>query len=271
LKTGTLDRETRAILFHAPANAGNAFWPRVRRGVDAALDLVFPPHCASCGTPLLAADNKALCLACAEQMRWIGGDRCKLCGDAVGQGSGVVAQCGSCRSFPPRFIETISSAVVYGEGPSRNVVLALKFGRKLHVARLMGNVVARRIELTGQAVRGMVVVPAPLTRRGLRERGFNLAEEIARVVARRLSLRLETNLLEKIRATPPQATLGREKRHENLSGAFGCNARLAKRYSGATLLLIDDVITTGSTVSECARTLDAAGLKSVRAASFARG
>lgn len=271
MNTATLDRDTRAILFDGPEKSRGRVWGQLGRGVDAALDLLFPPHCASCGAALFAGANKALCLTCAEKMRWIGADRCRLCGDAVGQGSGVVEQCGSCRSFPPRFIEKISSTVVYAEGPSRNMVLALKFGRKMHVAWMMGNVLAKRIELTGLASPGMVVVPAPLTPRGLRDRGFNQAEELARVVAERLGLRMEPRLLQKIRATPPQATLGREKRRENLDGAFACNVRRAKRYADATLLLIDDVITTGSTVSECARTLHAAGLKSIRAASFARG
>ena len=267
----TLDRETRTLLFESPAFAGTAPLPRLRRGADALLDLIFPPHCSSCGIPLQPAQNKVLCLACATRVRWIGSDRCSRCGDAVGLGSGMVAECGSCRSFPPRFIEAIAAAAVYSEGPVRDVVLALKFGRKIHVAHLMGEILARRIEATKLIQPDCIVVPAPLTRRDLRERGFNQAEELARRVAGRLKLRCEPALLEKIRPTPAQATLGRERRRVNLDGAFACNSKLARRFAASSILLIDDVITTGSTVSECARTLHAAGIKNIRAASFARG
>jgi ComF family protein len=266
-----IDREARAELFERPALTGCGMLPRVRSGVDAVLDLIFPPHCCACGAPLPAAQNKALCLACAARVRWVGEDRCSRCGDAVGRGSGVVAECGSCRSYPPRFIEGIASAAVYADGPVRDIVLSLKFGRKIHVAHMMGDLLARRIGFTQLFQPDTVVVPAPLTRRGLRERGFNQAEELARRVAKRLKLRIETNLLEKVRLTPAQATLGREKRRVNLAGAFACDTRRARRYASSPILLIDDVITTGSTVSECARTLHAAGIGAICAASFARG
>ena len=271
MSTAKLARDTRELLFDRPAYTGNAPLPMLRRGVDTVLDLVFPPHCCACGTPLPAVQNKVLCLACATRVRWIGSDRCSRCGDAVGLGSGVVADCPSCRSFPPRFLEAVASCAVYLEGPVRDVVLALKFGRKIHVAHLLGDILARRLQATELIAPGTIVVPAPLTRKALRDRGFNQAEEIARRVARRLRLRCVPRLLEKIRATPSQASLGREKRRVNLDGAFACHAKLAKRHAAAPILLIDDVITTGSTVSECARTLHAAGVKNIRAASFARG
>lgn len=210
-------------------------------------------------------------MACALRIRWIGSDRCRRCGDAVGQGLGTVDECASCRTFPPRFVEAASTVASYESGPLRDLVLSLKFGRKTHVAWALGDLLADRIAATNLVQAGIVLIPTPLTRSGLRERGFNQAEELARRIGSSLKLRVEPRLLKKIRSTPPQATLGTEKRRENLNGAFACNSRVARRHAGANVLLIDDVITTGSTISECARTLVEAGIGKVRAAAIARG
>jgi ComF family protein len=266
-----MDSDTQALLFRPPASMAGNWRAPFFRAADAALDLIYPPHCCSCSLPLPAFSNKALCEKCAERIRWIGSDCCQRCGDAVGMGLGVVTSCPSCRTFPPRFVEASAAAARYEEGPVRDLVLSVKFGRKVHVAHTIGNILAQRITTRALITPDTIVVPAPLARGRARERGFNQAEELARRIARRLSLMLETRLLRKIRATPAQATLPKEKRRENLVDAFACNPKVAQRYAGRRVLLIDDVITTGATVSECARTLHAAGLGPVRAAAFARG
>ena len=250
---------------------------------QAALDLIFPPHCCSCISALPPDTNKALCLSCAEDIQWIGQDRCSRCGDAVGLGSGVVSECHSCRTHPPVFVHSACTLAKYSDGPLRNLILALKFSRKIHVARVLGEILARRIESTcllssavtassSEATKpNIVIVPSPLTRKAASVRGFNQAEELAFWVSRRLGFPLETRLLKKIRSTPTQAKLSHEKRRVNLKGAFTCDPALAERYKDARVLLIDDVITTGSTISECARTLSAAGIGEIRAAAVARG
>ena len=240
---------------------------------DAALDLFFPPHCASCGNPLPEWVNKAVCKACADQVRWIGSDRCLRCGDSVGEGMGPVRACVSCGTHPPRFVRASVATLVYEDGPSSDLVKALKFGGKSHMAATLGRLLAARIMQIGllQGRSGVVVVPAPLTRAALFHRGYNQAEELARVVASELRLKLETRLLKKIRATQPQALLTEKKRRENLLGAFACDPRRVRKLNGAPILLIDDVITTGSTISECARTLHDAGFPTIYAASCARG
>ena len=267
-----MDRDTQTLLFPAAAPASlRAPRAALTRAADAALDLIYPPHCCSCARPLPAGSNKALCQACAERIRWITNDCCQRCGDGVGLGLGVVSVCPSCRTFPPRFVEASAAAARYEEGPVRDLVLSVKFGRKIHVAHIVGNILAQRIATRALALAGTIVVPAPLARSRSRERGFNQAEEIARRIASRLKLPLETRLLLKIRSTPEQARLSREKRRENLVDAFACDPRVATRYAGRPVLLIDDVITTCATVSECARTLHAADCGPVRAAAFARG
>ncbi|HLX61774.1 MAG TPA: ComF family protein [Planctomycetota bacterium] len=244
------------------------------RACEALLDLFFPPHCAACEVPLDAGINKALCKKCSERIRWIGADRCVRCGDMVGAGMGPVGECVSCKGHPPRFVNAIASVARYeAEGPSGDLVKSLKFRAKNHLAKTMGKILSLRIQQTGLLAdsNSVIVVPTPLTRGKLFERGYNQAEELARWVARELKLKLETRVLKKIRATRPQAMLSEKQRRENLNGAFACSPRVTKKYDATTALLVDDVITTGSTVSECARTLHGAGIKRVVAASFARG
>jgi len=264
-----MDQTALQVLF--PPATERRRWRWVRDCAEAGLDLIFPPHCVSCGLPMGPGVNKALCLPCAEKIHWIGPDRCLRCGDATGDGSGAVSDCSSCRSYPPVFVQSICAVARYAEGPLRDLILGLKFGHKLHLTPVLGELLAARLKATALVEPGWVVVPAPLTAAAARKRGFNQAEELARRVARRLGLACETRLLLKTRSTPPQATLSREERRVNVKGAFGCLARLLPRYQGARILLIDDVITTGSTVSECARALVQAGIGAVRAASVARG
>lgn len=270
-----LNPEITAALFD-PAHTCRTTRPFARfawKFADAALDLFFPPHCASCGNPLPEFINKSLCLPCAISVRWIGSDRCLRCGDSVGEGMGAVHACVSCRAHPPRFVSASLAVLRYESGPARDLVLGLKFGGKSHLAKTLGYIMAARIAQTGLLAdyRDVVIVPAPLTRGALFQRGYNQAEELARVVASELDLKLETRLLKKIRKTMPQAMLTEKKRRENLIGAFACDAKRIKKYQGTTILLIDDVITTGSTISECARTLHDAGIQTIVAASCARG
>lgn len=250
---------------------------RALRGLAAgALDLLYPPHCASCGQPLPPRTNLILCWSCAERVSWIGTDRCERCGDATGQGSGLAHDCYSCRTYPPRFVTKTCAIVKYADGPIRDLILGLKFGRKLHLARALGELLAQRIQdcdllRADEPGREFILVPAPIHRSSAMQRGFNQAQELAARAAARLGLKLETRLLKKIRRTPPQATLSHEKRRVNLAGAFACSPRRAARYQRTSVLLIDDVMTTGSTLSECARTLAAAGIKEIHAAVVARG
>lgn len=241
------------------------------KSLDTALDLLFPPHCASCQAALPADSNKALCRSCAQRVHWIGSDRCQRCGDASGQGAGVMHDCPSCRTHPPVFVHSACTVARYAEGPLRQLILALKFGHKLHIVKLFGALIAQRVQATNLALPEMIVVPAPVTRTTLYSRAFNQSEEIASCAARRLSLPLVTGLLKKIRHTPPQATLTHEERRQNLKNAFACDAKVASRYKDRPVLLVDDVITTCATISECARTLNAVGLGEIRAAAIARG
>jgi ComF family protein len=259
------------LLFRGGETQGSKLTQFFREAAGAGLDVLFPAHCVSCAVSLPEQTNTALCRVCAEKVRWFGEDHCRRCGDAVGRGSGLVLDCPSCRTHPPAYVHAACSVAGYAAGPLRDLILSLKFGRQTHLARTIGELIAQRIKETGLLDGNAALVPAPLTKSSFSSRGFNQAEEIALCVSRKIGIPVETRLLKKVRSTPPQATLGTEQRRKNLKDAFACNKKVALRYKDKRVILIDDVITTGSTISECARTLRAAGIGEVRAASLARG
>ena len=268
----TLDAALDRQLF-ANANAASrpAWLKFLRTSGTTTLDFLFPPHCAACEAPLPEMGNKALCRECAIRINWIATDRCARCGAGTGQGSGVVKSCPLCHSIPPAHIKAACALARLYDGPTREMILSLKFGGKLHLAKLYGELLAERVQAAQMFSPEMIVVPTPITRRTMKTRTYNQSEEIAACLARRLGLKLETRLLKKIRHTLPQAMLEtEEQRRSNLRDAFACDPRRAARHKDACVLLVDDVITTCTTVSECARTLVAAGIGEVRAAAIAR-
>jgi ComF family protein len=160
----------------------------------------------------------------------------------------------------------------YGD-PLRALILALKFGGGLQAAPLLARLLAQRIRDTRltEGATIPVLVPVPLAASDFSRRGFNQAQEISSLAARHLGLEAETKALQKTRATAPQALLDAQARRENLMGAFRTNARFAKRHAKGMVILVDDVMTTCTTASECAKTLREAGIGEVRVAVIARG
>jgi len=238
-----------------------------------ALDLVFPPHCLACGQALGRAGSGAFCAGCASKVNWIGADRCTRCGEAVGQGRGAVPGCAACEAFPPVYVECSAAVAQYRE-PFRTLIVALKFTGAVQAIPVLGKLLAERLASAGllEGLNGpWALAPVPLYKRTLGERGFNQAEELARYVAKRVGLPVDAKLLKKVRPTPPQAMLGVVERRENLRDAFSINAKRAAKYKTGGIILIDDVLTTCSTASECARTLHAAGIPRIRMAALARG
>lgn len=244
----------------------------LRQAARGAAGLLYPPHCMACGLPLDISGNGAICMECAKQVPWIGGDRCRRCGDLVGKGMGVLERCPSCESNPPAFVRASCAIAEYRE-PLRALILGVKFAQTLQAVPLLAGLLAQRMRetqlLDGFSAEKMILAPVPMHGREFAVRGFNQAEEIANLAARTLGLGCK-RLLRKVRATRPQATLGHEARRSNLKDAFAAGS-LASRFKDGCVILVDDVMTTGSTAGECARVLHAHGVKEVRLAVIARG
>jgi ComF family protein len=201
-------------------------------------------HGQDCVLCAAASGERLVCAACAADLPRLV-DACPQC---AGPSPGGAA-CGGCLAHPPQFDATI--APWRYEFPVDRLVLALKFGRRLALAGLFGAALGdcaagRRVD---------ALVPMPLTRARLAERGFNQALEIARHLARHSGLPLAPHLARRVRDTAPQTGLPHDARAANVRGAFECDADVA----GRTLAVVDDVMTTGASVAELARTLKRAG------------
>ena len=201
-------------------------------------ELLFGGSCYLCRGA--AAD--LLCAACDADLPRLAGPRCPRC--ALDSPRGEV--CGRCLSEAPHYDATV--AVLAYEFPADALVHALKFRGELALGAFLGKEMARRVS----AVEIDFVVPVPLSAARLRTRGYNHAAEVARHL---LPGKLDLALCERSRDTPPQIDLPFAERRRNVRGAFRCTRALA----GASVAVVDDVMTTGATLNELARTLKGAG------------
>jgi ComF family protein len=224
-----------------------------RRALGALSDLVMPPVCLVCREPIGAHD--ALCARCWRGIDFIRPPLCDRLGMPLPFDTGGPMVSAAAAADPPPYDR--ARAVAAHTGSMRTLVHALKFHDRHDVRRLLGRwLVEAGRELLADAE---IVVPVPLARRRLLARRFNQAAVLAREVSRLTGLGYEPQLLARTRATASQVGLSRGQRRRNVAGAFAVPRRLAPRAEGRKILLVDDVITTGSTVGACARALRRAG------------
>jgi ComF family protein len=171
--------------------------------------------------------------------------------------------CGACLARPPRIART-RSAVVYDE-LSRSLVIKLKYGRKVAIARTMARYMAPLVDPCDE---NAVLIAVPLHRTRLWNRGFNQSALVAREISRLRGIRSDPFALKRLRRTPPLKGLTPLQRRKTVSGAFRVRDKAA--VAGKTVILIDDVLTTGSTAEACARTLKRAGAARVELIAWAR-
>lgn len=242
----------------------------IRRGLDAALDLLFPPRCAACG-----ASGALLCARCRAAINAPEPPLCPHCGRTMPgtmrgpptpSGSPVCSACASDGLLPS--LDGLRAACVY-EGPVRQAILALKFRRSRRVAGPLADLLAAAYVREG--LQADLVVPVPLHRSRRRDRGYDQAELLARALASRLGVQLRIGLLVRARATRPQTSLTRDERRANVAGAFAlASPRAARVLAARRVVLVDDVTTTGSTMDAAAAALRAANPATVWGLAVAR-
>ncbi|MEP7157530.1 MAG: phosphoribosyltransferase family protein [Betaproteobacteria bacterium] len=188
---------------------------------------------------------------------------CPSCAGGSPQG----LRCGQCLARPPAFDETV--AAFFYRFPLDKLILSFKFNENLALTPLFSDAlllaVSRRAYEAGRAMPDRVIA-LPLASTRLAERGFNQSALVAERIAKKLGVASSARGLLKIRETPPQAGLGREARLKNVRGAFDCGESIA----GQHIAIVDDVMTTGATMSEAARVLKNAGASYVSAWVVAR-
>ncbi len=233
---------------------------RVGRGV---LDFLLPPRCPSCGTRI--ADDGHLCGTCWGEMAMITAPMCGLCGLPFAAGDLDGAECGACMREPPEF-DWARAAVVYDDR-AKSLILGLKYGGIGSGVPALGRMMAGSI---AREAKPDLIIPVPLHSRRLLMRRFNQSQLLAKTLATNLSLPLEAFALERRKATPSQGTLNRKSRKRNVAGAFRVTADGKQAIAGKSVLLVDDVLTTGATASACAKALKRSGASHVGLVVFAR-
>lgn len=247
---------------------GTAPWQPLRGAMDALVSVLFPAACRVCRQPLATASRVPVCRACLATLHRIQAPVCHACGRPLPPAAADFAApvCHACRRGLYHFHLARSFALY--DGPMERILLLLKYDPIAPLAAWF----AARIEEVVRAEPSLAevdcIVPVPLDRHRLRQRGYNQAELIARPLARRLALPLATDLLRRLRSRQPKLKLSRRERWETVRGAFV--AADGGRVDSSRILLLDDVLTSGATLDACARALRSAGAATVHAVTVAR-
>jgi len=237
----------------------------LRRAGEALISLLFPPHCAFCRNPTPAGQH--LCESCRSRTARIERPYCQQCSqpfDGAIDGNFTCVNCGD-----RRFHFDCAVSRYRSTGLVRELIHRFKYDRTFYLRGTLAEWLAETLDDVRIRVQPYdYLVPVPLHPARMREREFNQADVLARLISSRAERPVLT-ALRRIRYTTTQTRLDREERMQNLRNAF--RVRQTSRVSGSHLILVDDVFTTGSTVEECARVLKQAGAASVRVITVARG
>jgi ComF family protein len=228
------------------------------------LDAFAPPLCPV--TDEAVAAPGLVSAAAWARINFIEEPVCACCGAPFSVGFGAGTECVACIADPPDF-DRARAAVVYDDA-SHALIIAFKHSDRTDLAPLF----ARWLEGAGKSFlsRDALIAPAPLHWRRLFARRYNQAALLARLVARSVGAAFEPQLLVRTRPTPPQKNLSAEARRRNVAGAIAVAPNFAGKVAGREIVIIDDVLTTGATLSACARALRKAGAARVDALAVAR-
>jgi ComF family protein len=232
---------------------------------DRVLEVLYVPHCPACDDRV--PTGHPLCLPCAASLVELG-PACPRCAEPFAAPPAV--ECARCRrgDWP---LDAGVAPWRFG-GELARALRRLKFGPQPHIARDLAPLIAPFLDAAVTAAEIDVIVPVPLHWRRLAQRGFNQAQALAEFARRTagISTAVDTLILQRVRATPPQTGLRAAARAASIAGAFAVPRRRGHRVAGRRVLLLDDVVTTGATMAAAARALRSAGAGAVVGFSVAR-
>jgi ComF family protein len=229
------------------------------------LDLLFPGQCLRCKADV--AEPRTLCAECWSKIRFIDGPMCPLCGTPYDSPLEMGLVCAACLAEPPPY--TMARSVFRYDDASRDLVLAFKHADRLEGAPAFASWLAR----SGRELldRADFIAPVPLHWRRLVRRRYNQAAILANALSEKSGVPALSNLLLRKRATASQGEMrSRRARKLNVAGAFTLNPRHAVAIKDRHILLVDDVLTTGATVTACVRLLRRSGAREVAVMTLAR-
>ena len=224
------------------------------------ISTVYPPRCVLCGSP--GFNDMDICEVCYRDLPWIG-SACTQCAIPLTNHSGEQLKCGQCLQKPPLFDRSIS--LFSYEKETITLIHRLKFNEKLAYSRLLGGMLASAVD-NNAAELPQCILPVPLYKKRLKQRGFNQSIELARPVANSFNIPLDTRSAKRVRDTQSQTGLDKKQRRKNMRAAF----EIVEPLSAQHVAIVDDVVTTTSTVNELARLLKRAGVRRVDVWSIAR-
>lgn len=232
------------------------------------LELIYPPRCHICRAFLADHKNSSahFCDECLNSLSRITSPLCPVCGIPFESRVEEDHICGECLEKRPYF-DMLAAPYLY-EGGIMDVIHQIKYSGKTYLAKSLGALLASLARERIGDTKGMLMMPVPLHPRRLKERGFNQSLVLARAVAPLLDTRIDFLSLRRVRYTRPQTGLKRDERRRNVRGAFGLADNPGLK--GKTVILVDDVTTTGNTLNECARALKRAGCERVFCLTLAR-
>lgn len=238
--------------------------PFLRSIGTAVLDLVLPPRCHICRKSIPDAGKLHICTDCYAALPLLSSPLCSICGIPM-EGSGTDHPCSRCISSPPPY--TAARAALRYEASCRDLIHAFKYTQKTYLRRPLGLLTASLLSRFAAEQRPDLLIPVPLHTSRLRTRGFNQAVLLGEVLSQQWHIPLLRQAIRRIHPTLSQMELTREQRLINLDGAFAISDTYA--VAGRRVMLVDDVFTTGSTLSGCAQVLKQSGCDEVSAVTVA--
>jgi len=230
----------------------------VRKIINYVKDIIFPVACVECGV-----EGEWWCEQCLSKIILTPVNRCPVCHDLTAAGS----VCAPCRS--QSFLDGVAAFFPYDESaPIGRLIKQYKYNYARGIEEVWGKIIAKNVSRSAGSTEVVTIIPIPLHPRRARERGFNQADVLAQFLAERLGCEWDRGSLRRVRYTQQQAHLSGAARQKNIRAAFQWTNTAVTPTS---VLLVDDVFTTGATMQECARILKQAGAKKVWGWALARG
>jgi ComF family protein len=236
------------------------------------IDILYPPRCAICRSFLPKGSRKngdavrGVCSSCREDFHPLRSPCCTVCARPFVPGTGRDHLCENCLRRRP-FFHVLGAPYLY-EGAFQDAIHLFKYGKRSDLAAFLGPLLASFVRKWEPAEGVSLVVPVPLHKKRLKERGFNQSKLLAHYVAKELKADLDFLSLRRVKYTLPQTGLGKKERRKNVRKAFA--VKRPERIYGKTVLVVDDVATTGNTLNECARELIRGGAERIAALVVAR-
>ncbi len=225
-----------------------------------------PPQCLGCAEILHPESGQIFCPACSDQIKFIEGGICPICGTTYPNSPAESHLCGDCLENKTYF--SYARAIFSYESFILNAIHQFKYKRDLSIGEMLASFMADfsfpDIDFTDYSL----IIPVPLHIKRLRKRGFNQSLVLARAVEHKRQIPVNFSVLKRHKFTLTQTGSNRNERKENIKGAFEVTNK--KKIDGKNIILIDDVYTTGATINECAKTLIKAGAQKVAVLTLAR-